>query len=290
MMTGNYEFAVTTIVARFAGGCDAHRLEALAMISENPAAARDLGLIQNILCGVQLGGSTVLRDARAIRRVPRFVEGEYENYDLIDIQHYRDTGVRPVRFRLPNSINRIWPEHLPAGSAIVVDLDTSDANVQRTLLQIMQTVNSLDMGLLSLLWEHGRHGSDIDGRLSTGYIEAALNRASVRSDRSCRFNDLTILDVFPYCTSVFAHYVDAAQERYATDTPLLALAKALDLDAFAASKHCMLHGIVDITRAIELLKDQYSDSSPTSAAIVHCKDAHGKPHHFALIWTRAYMA
>jgi hypothetical protein len=71
------------------------------------------------------------------------------------------------------------------------------------------------------------------------------------------------------------------------DAPLLAVAKALDLHEFASTKHCALHGVVDVARAIELLKGPHSDSSPTSATIVGCSDAHGNPHHFALVWSRA---
>jgi hypothetical protein len=151
----------------------------------------------------------------------------------------------------------------------------------------MRTIDSLDMGLHPLFWEHGSHASCVDGLLSTGYVEAVLNRAIVRVDGSCRFDKLSILDVFPYCTSVFAHYVDEARARYAADAPLLAVAKALDLHEFASTKHCALHGVVDVARAIELLKGPHSDSSPTSATIVGCSDAHGNPHHFVLVWSRA---
>jgi hypothetical protein len=53
------------------------------------------------------------------------------------------------------------------------------------------------------------------------------------------------------------------------------------------TKHCTLHGVVDVARAIELLKGPCSDSSPNSATIVGCLYAYGNPHHFALVWSRA---
>jgi hypothetical protein len=73
-MTGHYELAVTTVLARYGAGCDAHRLEALAEICENPAAARDLSLVKMVLCGFQPAGVAGAPDAYAMRRLPRFVD------------------------------------------------------------------------------------------------------------------------------------------------------------------------------------------------------------------------
>ena len=81
--------------------------------------------------------------------------------------------------------------------------------------------------------------------------------------------------------------MDEASKEHAPDEPLLALAKALDLDAFAESKNCELHGVVDVARTITLLKDRRSNSSRMSAAIVRGENAQDQPHHFALVWTRA---
>lgn len=133
----------------------------------------------------------------------------------------------------------------------------------------------------SLLYDHGRNCSCTDGLLSTGYIEAILNGGC------WRFDDISILDVIPYCTAVFLHKVDEAHERHANLTPMLALANELDLDAFAATKECHLHGVVDVAQAVELFNSRHDDSLRTSAMIVRCTDAHGKLHHFAFVWTRA---
>lgn len=281
LMTGNYELSVMMVIARFAAGCDARRLEALAEICEIPAAARDLNLVKLVLCGFEPPGTSGARNAYAMRRVPRFVDSQIDKYDLFDIQALRDTGLAPVRFRLPAIIRTSWTEQREAGSVVIVDLDTTDTTVQRSLLKVMRKIDSNEMGLLPLFWEHGRDSSCEDGLLSTGYIEAALNLAHVRADGSCVFDNLSILDVFPYCTPLFAQKVEDARKRYADDEPLLAIEKELNLREFAASKNCTLHGIVKLEDAIELLADVRSTSSPTAAMVVHCADAHGKPHHFA---------
>ena len=101
------------------------------------------------------------------------------------------------------------------------------------------------MGVHPLLWEHGSMCACADGFLSIGYIEAVLNLSRVRADGSSHFGIISILDIFPYCTPAFAHYVDEARKEHAPDEPLLALAKALDLDSFAESKNCELHGVVE---------------------------------------------
>ena len=139
------------------------------------------------------------------------------------------------------------------------------------------------------MWEHGRHRTCADGLLSTGCVQAILNRAHVRADGSSQFGDLSILDVFPYCTLVFAHFMHDARERHAQDTPLRALEKALDLVAFAESKNCALLGIVELAHAVELLEARRSHAAGTSAAMVRCAgrgaDAHGKPHPVAVTTT-----
>ena len=223
-----------------------------------------------------------------------YVDNRIEKYDLYDVTALRDTGMVPLRFRLPASISKFWPEHLAGGSAIIVDLGAADAIVQQSLVAIMRAIHSAGLGLRPLLWEHGRHSTCADGLLSTGYIQAILHRAHLREDGSANFGNLSILDTFPYCTPLFAHKVHDARVLHALDTPLLALEKALELNELAASKNCELLGIVELAHAVQLLDatrshaagTSRSHAAGTSAAIVRCADAHGNPHHVTVVWTR----
>ena len=144
------------------------------------------------------------------------------------------------------------------------------------------------MGLLPLIWAHGRHSVCAEGLLCTGYTQAALR--SLRADYDGRhgFDDLSLLDVFPCCTGVFVHKVEEARAHYPADPPLAALTKELNLEAYARAKGCHLHGIVSVDQLITLIScsaARAAGSLRAHAAIVCCGTA--QPHHFAVIWTTA---
>ena len=101
-----------------------------------------------------------------------------------------------------------------------------------------------------------------------------------------RFVDLSLLDMFPYCTGVFVHKVEEARAHNPADPPLDALVKELELEAYAHAKGCRLHGIVTVEEVLELIEagSARAASQPrTHAATVRCATA--QPHHFAVIWT-----